>query len=489
VQIVNIRVSGATALLGLRSDLARLLSVDADLRSSFLASDEQVRRVLVEALADPDDMKKLRVFWSQWSGDGQRYVYQSDRSIIDRLADKMLHGPLAIIIYRDETQLFPRRTEFGGNDALFAERALAASSNQFRSTDLTTPTSGGANRFSHEAANPFAPQAANPLAPQGAGPGGQRPGMAGAFTQAGQSAPATSVHAMSIKQRFMETLLRVPNFLTGETKRQFLALLEPTSLEFMAAAFTLWAIGHFFGASEILDAAVLLFGALGVFLMGRSLLDGIEDLFTAIDLVRTADNDRDLDEAASKIAACVVAVGVTTLMALLIHNVAKVTGEFPAKKPSIRQPPPESPPPLEPKLQERPVAEEASGPKLLPSEGNVGTYDDLIAAGTKGDNITPHHIPSANRMALEGVSKGDGIAMNMEQPSPGSGGRHRATFTYGTKADIDMTPRDALATGVRDARQIYQGDGLYTPQIRSSLQELIQMNKDAHPTIFAKPGQ
>ncbi|MXO66719.1 hypothetical protein [Altericroceibacterium endophyticum] len=46
----------------------------------------------------------------------------------------------------------------------------------------------------------------------------------------------------------------------------------------------------------------------------------------------------------------------------------------------------------------------------------VGIYDDLIAAGVKGDNITPHHIPSNARMQLEGVSRGDGIAINMEQP-------------------------------------------------------------------------
>jgi hypothetical protein len=130
-----------------------------------------------------------------------------------------------------------------------------------------------------------------------------------------------------------------------------------------------------------------------------------------------------------------------------------------------------------------------SGPGLLPGEGMVGTYDDLIAAGVKGDNITPHHIPSANRMALEGVSKGDGIAINMEQPFPGAGGRHRATFTYGTKADIDMTPRQALAAGVWDARRIYRADGLYTPQIRSSLQDLIRMNKANHSTIFVKQGR
>lgn len=130
--------------------------------------------------------------------------------------------------------------------------------------------------------------------------------------------------------------------------------------------------------------------------------------------------------------------------------------------------------------------EQALPNSLLPNEGLVGTYEDLIRAGDVWDNITPHHIPSVNRMAAVGVLKGDGIAINMEHPLPGVGGRHRATFTYGTQADIVMTPRDALAAGVWNARQIYRADGLYTPQIRSSLQELIQLNRDTYPTIFVK---
>jgi len=55
--------------------------------------------------------------------------------------------------------------------------------------------------------------------------------------------------------------------------------------------------------------------------------------------------------------------------------------------------------------------------------------------------------------------------------------------------DINMTARDALAAGVWDARQIYRADGFYTPQIRSSLQDVIKLNKTNHPTIFVKEGQ
>jgi hypothetical protein len=89
-------------------------------------------------------------------------------------------------------------------------------------------------------------------------------------------------------------------------------------------------------------------------------------------------------------------------------------------------------------------------------------------------------------MERYGVSKGDGIAMNMEMPSPGVGGRHRQTFTYGNSADVDMLPRDALAAGIRDARNIYQQDGLYDAYIRQRLQEMIRQNKTTYPEIFQK---
>lgn len=52
-----------------------------------------------------------------------------------------------------------------------------------------------------------------------------------------------------------------------------------------------------------------------------------------------------------------------------------------------------------------------------------------------------------------------------------------------------MSARDALAAGIWDTRNIYRADGLYTPQIRSSLQDVIRLNKANHPTIFVKGGQ
>ena len=127
---------------------------------------------------------------------------------------------------------------------------------------------------------------------------------------------------------------------------------------------------------------------------------------------------------------------------------------------------------------------------LLPGEGKVGTYEELIDAGTRGDNITPHHMPSAKYMKTKAeVHKNDGVSMNMEHPHPGKGGRHRQTETYGMTgkkldAYLNLEPRDALARDIIDARNIYIKEGLYTPEIRSGLLEVIKLNKTKYPNIF-----
>lgn len=126
---------------------------------------------------------------------------------------------------------------------------------------------------------------------------------------------------------------------------------------------------------------------------------------------------------------------------------------------------------------------------LLPGEGKVGTYRDLVKAGRPGDNLTPHHMPSDGFMKQQGVSRSDGISMNVEQPHPGKGGRHRKTRSYGkTTKDCcgSETPREALARDIKDMRQIYQNEGVYTPEIRGSLQEVIRRNKTQFPGIFRK---
>lgn len=121
-----------------------------------------------------------------------------------------------------------------------------------------------------------------------------------------------------------------------------------------------------------------------------------------------------------------------------------------------------------------------SSHSLLPGEGDIGTYDELVKAGERGDNITPHHMPSAEYMSAKGVSKKDGLCINMEMPCPGTGGRHRMTDTYGRNMTnpekayyYSLSPRDALAYDVKNLKRIYQNQGLYS-EMRPKLQEYIK---------------
>lgn len=120
-----------------------------------------------------------------------------------------------------------------------------------------------------------------------------------------------------------------------------------------------------------------------------------------------------------------------------------------------------------------------TGKSLLPNEGKVGTYKELVKQGTAFDNITPHHMPSAAKMKQSGVKRNNGISMNMEQPHPGTGGRHRETYTYGLSGQklkdyLNLSNRDALAHDIWDARKIYIKDGLYNSEIRQGLKSVMK---------------
>lgn len=100
-------------------------------------------------------------------------------------------------------------------------------------------------------------------------------------------------------------------------------------------------------------------------------------------------------------------------------------------------------------------------------------------------------MPSAEYMKNNGVSKNNGISMNMEQPA--KGGRHRLTDTYGRNmTDVEkayyysLSPRDALAYDLWNARGIYIQQGKYTPGIRQGLFDVIKRNKSDHPNLFNK---
>lgn len=115
--------------------------------------------------------------------------------------------------------------------------------------------------------------------------------------------------------------------------------------------------------------------------------------------------------------------------------------------------------------------------ELLKAELDYGKYGKLPKK--KGDNITGHHMPANDYMyKVTNTKMKDSWAMNLEQPDVA--GRHRRTFTYGLAADSrakqlydSLTPRDALAFDLYDAKRILAEDKVYDSFARERFQGYI----------------
>jgi hypothetical protein len=112
----------------------------------------------------------------------------------------------------------------------------------------------------------------------------------------------------------------------------------------------------------------------------------------------------------------------------------------------------------------------------------------LLKLGRRGDNLTPHHVPSNAYMLakVDGYTRNLGIAMMVEHPVPGAGGRHRQTLSYGQSPDLSLLPRLVLAREIEDLRVLYQREDVYSQEIRKSLRSLSELNKSAWVRVFDK---
>ena len=119
----------------------------------------------------------------------------------------------------------------------------------------------------------------------------------------------------------------------------------------------------------------------------------------------------------------------------------------------------------------------STGNGLLNNELDYGRYGSIPKPS--GDDLTGHHMPSNDYMKKNfNISKKDSWAMNLEQPN--TSGRHRRTFTYGLSSDSRgkqlydaLTPRDALAFDMYDARRILIEDGVYNADAKKALKNYI----------------
>jgi hypothetical protein len=140
------------------------------------------------------------------------------------------------------------------------------------------------------------------------------------------------------------------------------------------------------------------------------------------------------------------------------------------------------------KIVQREIKKKVAKEALRNGELKVGKYKDLLKSRRLEEKeigkerLEAHHMPSVKYLKGKNVPSGDGVAMEM-QPQ-----RHTQTRTYGAKNKqlLDESPRDALARDVKDAKKVYNDNGLYDEKVRKSLQEVVRSNKTLFPEVYKK---
>src|SRR6202011_993279 len=66
-----------------------------------LESEDEVRRTLIQAMADARSLDSLRAFWARHQFDTRRMTHTTDRALIDRVAQTTVRGPLAAYVVPD----------------------------------------------------------------------------------------------------------------------------------------------------------------------------------------------------------------------------------------------------------------------------------------------------------------------------------------------------------------------------------------------------
>jgi len=157
-----------------------------------------------------------------------------------------------------------------------------------------------------------------------------------------QGTAGGSVSSMSMLDRTMEVLSRVPKFLPGAAGEEFRKLISKESLAMIAGTLAIWAGAHLVGAGEAIDVVLV---AVGFFFLGMQIFDLAKLIAQAIKLILNASSESDLDEAAKLLAKAAIAVGVALFIALLMKLVAK-SGRGKAEGPEATPKTPKEPIPI-----------------------------------------------------------------------------------------------------------------------------------------------
>src|SRR5438105_338971 len=190
-------------LIGHRAELTPARSL------SCLASEDEVRRLLLIALTNPASLEALRRFWANWHSEAKRVNVINDRKLIDRVAPMTVNGPLAAFAVYDRHAVHP------GDVAL-----------KLSAQHQGAPAGAGAPVYAHVAG-------------------------------AGAGSATADLTEMSAEQRLEQMLRRTPRYLPQALRVPFAKVFERDALVAAVAVMTVWARYRELGIGGILDALLL----------------------------------------------------------------------------------------------------------------------------------------------------------------------------------------------------------------------------------------
>ena len=254
---------------------------------SCLASEDEVRRLLLIALTNPAALEALRRFWANWHSEAKRVNVIDDRKLIDRIARLTVNGPLAAFTVYDRHAVHPGDVA----QKLSAQR---------------------------QAAGAGAPVPAHLAAPDA------------------QASATVDLTEMSAEQRLEQMLRRTPRYLPQALRMPFEKVFERDALIAAVGVMAVWARYRELGIGGILDALLLDSRHIDA---GWTIVGAARKLHACIEMAVEAEEEKDLDAAARLLGEVIEEIGVAAFKAAIRHGAERVVN-WPMKPKAAPRPGP-----------------------------------------------------------------------------------------------------------------------------------------------------
>ena len=294
------------------------LSIGADtlvigLRAGFgqgrglcrLESEDDVRQRLTQAISNPGALEALRAFWARLHFDTRQMTHTTNRELIDGVALATVRGTLSAYLVPDGSvkhslgsaaeKVAPQRPlRGGGASVLGGARTVTRATSAGGQAAPTAPAPGLDASFATTDVS---------------GVGAVRPAEGG-----GVKPGPLQVALMPIEARVVEVLRRAPRRMPASLREESVKLFAPGPLAAAAQVLTGWATAPAIAPGFIIEAMLVADGLTNSSAAG---MEAAEKLDQALELLRGARDERQLDEAAVLLAESIGLVGIPAFAAVI----------------------------------------------------------------------------------------------------------------------------------------------------------------------------